>query len=55
MNLLFLVHTFGSVLSTLSINGGARWWWTLGALTAGGALAMYVVSRLIVLPGLPES
>ena len=40
MNLLFLAHTFGSVLSALGINGGARWWWTLGALTAGGAFAM---------------
>ena len=55
LGLLFLANTFGSVLSTLGINIGAPWGWTLGTLTAGGALAMYVVSRLFGLPGLPES
>lgn len=55
LGLLFLAHTFGSVLSALGINVGARWGWTLGVLTAGGALIGYVVSRLFGLPGLPES
>jgi hypothetical protein len=55
LGLLFLANTFGSVLSALGINMGSRWGWTLGALTAGGAFAMYVVSRLFGLPGLPES
>ena len=55
LGLLFLAHTFGSVLSALGINIGASWGWTLGALTAGGALVLYVVSRLFGLPGLPES
>ena len=55
LGLLFLANTFGSVLSALGINGGRPWGWTLGALIAGGAFVMYVVSRLFGLPGLPES
>jgi hypothetical protein len=55
LGLLFLANTLGSVLSALGINTGARWGWSLGALTAGGAFVMYVVSRLVGLPGLPES
>jgi len=55
LGLLFLANTFGSVLSALGINGGRPWGWTVGALTAGGAAVMYVVSWLVGLPGLPES
>ena len=55
LGLLFLANTLGSVLSALGINTGARWGWPLGALSAGGAFVMYVVSRLVGLPGLPES
>ena len=55
LGLLFLANTFGSVLSALGINGGRPWGWTPGALIAGGAFVMYVVSRLFGLPGLPES
>ncbi len=55
LDLLFLANTFGSALSALGINLGTRWGWTLGTLTSGGALVLYVVSRLFGLPGLPES
>jgi hypothetical protein len=54
LGLLFAANVLGAVVSAIGIYRGARWGWPLGVLVAGGAFVMYVVSRTIGLPGLPE-
>ncbi len=55
LGLLFLANTLGSVLSALGINGGMQWGWASGALSAGGAFVLYVLSRLFGLRGCPKA
>jgi hypothetical protein len=53
LGLLFLLNGLGAVVAGVGIARGARdWGWALGLVVAGGALAMYVVSRAFGLPGL---
>src|SRR5215211_630318 len=50
----FVVNLIGALIAAAGIYRDALWGWLLGALVAGGALVMYVVSRLVGLPGYQE-
>lgn len=52
LGLLFLANFGGAVVAAIGISRNQRWGWGLGVLLAGGALAGYVVSRTIGLPGM---
>ena len=47
----FVVNLIGALVAAAGIYRDALWGWLLGALVAGGALVMYVVSRSVGLPG----
>ncbi len=47
----FVANFIGALVAALGIYRNALWGWLLGALVAGGALVMYVVSRSVGLPG----
>lgn len=55
LGLLFVANFVGAAVAAIGIYWGAWWGWPLGVLVAGGAFVMYLVSRAIGLPGLPES
>jgi len=46
----FVANFIGALVAAVSIYRDALWRWLLGALVAGGALVMYVVSRSVGLP-----
>jgi hypothetical protein len=51
--ILFVANGIGAAVAALGIYRGARdWGWGLGLLIAGGALAGYIISRTLGLPGL---
>lgn len=50
---LFVANALGGVVSGVAIYRGFGWGRWLGLLVAGGALAGYIASRTIGLPGLP--
>ena len=55
LGVLFLANAVGAGVSAYGIYRGERsWGWPLGLLIAGGALVMFVISRLVGLPGIPE-
>jgi len=47
----FVANFIGALVAAVGIYRDALWGWLLGALVAGGALVMYVVSRSVGLPG----
>ncbi len=47
----FVANFIGALVAAVGIYRNALWGWLLGALVAGGALVMYVVSRSVGLPG----
>ena len=47
----FVVNFIGALVAAVAIYRDVLWGWLLGALVAGGALVMYVVSRSVGLPG----
>ena len=47
----FVANFAGALVAAVGIHRDATWGWVLGALVAGGALVMYVVSRSVGLPG----
>ena len=47
----FVVNFIGALVAAVGIYRAALWGWLVGALVAGGALVLYVVSRLVGLPG----
>jgi len=51
--ILFLANGVGALIAAYGIGSGKRWGWVLGLLVAAGALAGYVASRTIGMPGLP--
>jgi hypothetical protein len=51
MGVAFVVNLIGALIAAVGIYRDALWGWVLGALVAGGALVMFVVSRLVGLPG----
>jgi len=54
VGVLFLANGAGALVAAFGIYRDRLWGWLLGALVAGGALVMFVVSRLIGLPGYQE-
>ena len=55
LGVLFVANFLGAVAAALGIYRGTGWGWGLGTLVAGGAFVMYVLSRVLGLPGLPDS
>ena len=51
--ILFSLNVIGALVAAFGIFRGKSWGWLLGLLIAGGAIAGYVISRTIGLPGLP--
>jgi hypothetical protein len=47
----FVANFAGALVAAVGVYWDATWGWVLGALVAGGALVMYVVSRSVGLPG----
>jgi hypothetical protein len=47
----FVANFIGALVAAVGTYRDAMWGWVLGALVAGGALVMYVVSRSVGLPG----
>jgi hypothetical protein len=54
VGVLFLANSAGALLAAYGIYRNRLWGWLLGALVAGGAFVMFLVSRLIGLPGYQE-
>lgn len=51
---LFVANGVGALIAAAGILRGAwSWGWVLGLLMAGGAIAGYVASRTVGLPGIP--
>lgn len=47
----FVVNFIGALVAAVGLYRDVLWGWLVGALVAGGALVMYVVSRSVGLPG----
>lgn len=47
----FVVNLIGALVAAFGLYRDALWGWLLGVLVAGGALVLYVISRLVGLPG----
>jgi hypothetical protein len=54
IGVLFSANLLGALAAAIGIYRDELWGWWLGAAVAGGALAVFVVSRLIGLPGFEE-
>ena len=54
VGVLFLANAAGAFVAAFGIYRDRLWGWLLGALVAGGAFVMFVVSRLIGLPAYQE-
>src|SRR3982751_938171 len=51
---LFVANFVGALLAAFGLYRGSLWGWWLGALVAGSALVLFIVSRLVGLPGYEE-
>ena len=54
IGVLFLANGAGALVAAFGIYRDRLWGWVLGALIAGGAFVMFIVSRLIGLPAYQE-
>jgi uncharacterized membrane protein HdeD (DUF308 family) len=54
VGVLFLANGAGALVAAFGIYRNRLWGWVLGALVAGGAFVMFIVSRLIGLPAYQE-
>jgi hypothetical protein len=54
IGVLFLANGAGALVAAVGIYQDRLWGWLLGALVAGGAFVMFIVSRLIGLPAYQE-
>ena len=52
LGLLFIANFAGAAVAAFGIFGGRRWGWVLGALVAGGAYVLYLMSVTVGLPGM---
>ncbi len=55
VGVLFLANIGAAIVAALNISRDALWGWVLGALTAGGAFGIYVLSRAVTLPRYEEA
>ena len=53
--LLFLCNIGAALVAAVNISRDALWGWILGALTAGGAFTIYIISRAVSLPRYAEA
>ena len=54
IGVLFSANLLGALAAAIGIYRNEVWGWWLGAAVAGGALVLFIVSRLIGLPGYEE-
>src|SRR5918911_652299 len=54
IGVLFSANLLGALAAAIGIYRDELWGWWLGAAVAGGAFVMFMVSRLIGLPGFEE-
>ena len=54
IGVLFLANFAGAIVAGVGLYQNRLWGWWLGALVAGGAFVMFIVSRLVALPGYDE-
>ncbi len=54
IGVLFVANAAGALVAALGIYRNMMWGWLLGAIVAGGAFVMFMVSRLIGLPAYQE-
>ena len=54
IGVLFLANFAGAIVAGAGLYKERLWGWWLGALVAGGAFVMFIVSRLVALPGYDE-
>ncbi len=54
IGVLFSANLLGALLAALGIYRDELWGWWLGAVVSGGALVMFLASRLVGLPGYEE-
>ena len=54
VGVLFLANGAGALIAAFGIYRDMLWGWVLGALVAGGAFVMFIVSRFIGLPAYQE-
>jgi hypothetical protein len=54
IGVLFVINAAGAFVAAFGIYRDRLWGWLLGALVAGGAFVMFMVSRLIGLPAYQE-
>ena len=54
IGVLFSANLLGALAAAIGLYRDELWGWWLGAVVAGGAFAMFIVSRLIGLPGFDE-
>jgi len=55
VGMLFALSVVGALLAAVGIARGERAGWWLGLLVAGGAIAGYLVSRTVGMPGFREN
>ncbi len=55
VGVLFLGNIGAAIVAALNISRDALWGWVLGALTAGGAFAIYILTRSVTLPRYEEA
>ncbi len=55
VGVLFLANIGAALVAAVNISRDALWGWVLGALTAGGAFSIYILSRAVSLPRYAEA
>ena len=53
--MLFVANFIGALVAAVGLYRDVLWGWLLGALVAGGALVMYLISRSVGLPGFEQA
>ena len=51
----FVANFIAALVAAVGLYRDALWGWLLGALVAGGALVMYLISRSVGLPGFEQA
>ena len=55
LGVLFVANFIGALVAAVGLYRDMLWGWLLGALIAGGAFVMYVISRSVGLPGFEQA
>ena len=55
LGVVFVANFIGALVAAVGLYRDVLWGWLLGALIAGGAFVMYLISRSIGLPGYEQA